>query len=348
MTDLVDNLKKFIRDSGPHIIQKWKKMVGNHELNIGHAQKMIDDQYDINPNAGSVLEYLIHNIQHISFNDLLNDLKEKGSKFKSEIQQEKFLIVLSGVYPSYGNGGSCLDKSNFFLSMLFLIQNPELIDSFDGYICEAKLLNGSDFTTFDILYIDDASLSGNQATSAFSDLYGYDYNDRYHLHIMILYVTDTARTRVFQKMVFDNVQYTTYYTEIKPNHVGALLRKFKGTSNMKIDDIYGYASKFLFGESGHKDFRNSLFYTDLKVPDDVSVYPRFLLNPGVIQTDGTLVKYNPLVSNCEMADISEMGNIDSGVYCPYPVYKRNYFKDIVSGLEGDIKETVDKRHRKNH
>ena len=86
----------------------------------------------------------------------------------------------------------------------------------------------------------------------------------------------------------------------------------------------------------------SLFYTDLKIADTVSIFTEFLLNPQYYTEHHVLVnpsENRPVVSNCAYTEKPGEA-ITDGNFCPYPIYKRPRWVSKMKSMLSDEPEQI--------
>ena len=99
----------------------------------------------------------------------------------------------------------------------------------------------------------------------------------------------------------------------------------------------------LFSSSRDSVLSKPLFYTDLKMPDQMSAHPHFLLNPHLLYTDHKTPLGESLVLMCSPPSDSETTRkMMAGTLCPVPSYKKVRWYDNVL----EISERGVKRRRK--
>ena len=343
-----DQLKEFkqtIRDKSSIIIEKELEKLISRSLNQENVSKYLKSQYELDTTNGDVLKAILESVQHIPASQLFEDIKRLSSDLWGQLgsQHDKsFYIVLTGESVYKKKGTPCTEKSNIFLSILFLCYNVNLLDNFVDFICMTRPLH-SDVLSQDItnyVYLDDASFSGTQISTSIMTM-GATLQDQFpgkdfKMHLVVLYLSEYARSNMLQHNFPGDTQ--IYTTDTIPNtlHDSLLsLRDIDKAMKQSVAQAFTRDSPGVFDEMD-----KSLFYTDLKIPDSVSIYPRFLLSPVLVDSElGTSKFPYPLVNNCRLPIEGEEKNstgdfysIDNGTFCPIPTYKEKHWKERVADL----------------
>jgi hypothetical protein len=163
-------------------------------------------------------------------------------------------------------------------------------------------------------------------------------SDSKHVHLVVLYVSPATMVSIRQEILrqleeLENVSIRVhwYSTSTHQRPVMDYLHGFVvDNPGSDIDRVMETAVTFLRGSKEGDDLHKPLFYTDIKISDDVSTYPLFLLRPVLIRGGGRAEAYPvSLVSGCPVATDSDVIRINSGVFCPEPVYKGAGWKTFI-------------------
>jgi hypothetical protein len=225
-------------------------------------------------------------------------------------------------------------KSNMFMAMMALCLNPSLVQYFEDFLCSGYPLHGGEISSEvdHYLYIDDASFSGSQMENNIMILGGRVDNipNTIKVHIVVLYISETGKRVVMRasRGLF-NEDVNWYTTDTVPGSVGNI---YNSDQMVDTTDFIRIAALFLRGSNKHDDFQKSLFYTDLKIADTVSIYPLFLLKPIILKDDMSSIYFGKnIVSNCRLPSSDhEEDLVKKGTYCPISIYKRQEWQDFVS------------------
>ena len=344
--ETLNNLKNTIRYNGRDIIEKEKSKIIPRNPNVPNMVDYIEKQRSFSEQNAYILEKLLKSIQYISSDQLFNDLEDIANELNDTLEEQnvsRFYIVLTGKKED-NSIDSCMYKSNLFIALMFMSFNVGLIDKFVDFICETKPLYTSeiDHDIQDYVYIDDATFSGTQMTLATSSMMKYLSGSQplkdVNLHIVLLYVTERAKdfftratSEFFTRKGLTNVSW--YSTDVVPNPLSEVVEEiidhYGKNPNYRVEQII---RTYMDDERKKDSFERYLFYTDLKIADFVSIYPRLLLHPLIIKTEGY---ENSIISNCEPIDTSTfqgsvlMRDVDNGNYCPKSVYKKDEWKNFV-------------------
>lgn len=161
-----------------------------------------------------------------------------------------------------------------------MARNKQLAESFRGFLCRGQLLEGVQSDTIQhVAYADDGSFSGSQLTDGVRAVRVF-FADAAEitLHIAILFISPQTRQKVESDMpeFGDTVWYIPQNQQPEP--VAEALRRVPG------ENVLDIAPRFL----DHADLLSHdcdsmlskpLFYTDLKLPDQVSCSPALSVGP---------------------------------------------------------------------
>lgn len=334
--------KSTIKNKSQTILEKELKKLVPRSLNQENVSKYLSSQYALDRSNGDVLKTILESVQHIPASKMFEDIEKISSNLWDTLkaqQDKRFYIVLTGTGAAH-----CSQKSNMFLSILALCSNENLLENFEDFICRNVPLHwdklSGDVTNY--VYLDDASFSGTQMSTQITTLGGKLEREfpekRFNMHIMILYPTNFAILKTPYADFPGDVSW--YHTDITPIELQETLRsmdyKIYGEKIWKAAQAFTRDDIFDEGDEMSK----SLFYTDLKIPDTVSVYPKFLLDPVLVDSDFNTHKFpHSIVSNCSLPvdsddtyENTDLYKIENGTFCPMPTYKQQDWKENIKGL----------------
>lgn len=343
-----DNLYHFknkILEKGEYIYKTEIDNIITRKPNTKTMEFALHHTKNNNRMAGQILEKLYEFITHIPASQLFEDIRSLVDNMMDRIGDNPFYIYLS-------EGKHCDLKSNMFLAIMAMCRNKRMVHNFEDFICGEKTLYTGDIdpTIVNFVYLDDVTFSGKQIRKNLTYLgesLSTDHKINSKIHIVIPYINPEIMGSVMGEInhVFGGTEWYISSKAIFPKPVNVLAHDIISSyPRMKSVEIYSWLSTFLNTSPG--SFDKALFYTDLKIPDVVSIYPRFFFDPLFV--DGNNIpsrlglRNKHLVSNCE--DVSPRGDMmDSGNHCPYPLYKKedwiSQMKDMF-GIE-EIKEDID-------
>lgn len=284
---------------------------------------------------------------------MFDDVKSLSSRLWEQLrtqENKRFYIVLTGgsVHKKKRGGTPCTHKSNMFLSILALCYNKDLLDHFEDFCCQDTPLHSKvlseNVTNF--VYIDDASFSGTQMSSSTMSMGVTLESDRkftpslrssYKMHLVVLYMSQHARNNT---PIYDFPgQVYWYNTKTTPVDLEDALLDLK--FSIGYDKVQSVAEAFTRGSRGiFGEMDKPLFYTDLKIPDSVSIYPMFLLSPVLVDSELKTHEFpHPIIKNCELPvdrdearSTGDFFQIDNGTFCPVSTYKEPDWKGWLSEL----------------
>lgn len=115
----------------------------------------------------------------------------------------------------------------------------------------------------------------------------------------------------------------------QPKPIADALRRVPGDGVMDIAHRI-LVHPDLFSCSRDSVLSKPLFYTDLKMPDQMSAHPHFLLNPQLLYSDQKTPLGESLVLMCSPPSDSEATRkMMAGALCPIPCYKKVRWYDGV-------------------
>jgi hypothetical protein len=351
--DQLAEFKNTIRVKSDEIVEKELGKLVPRSLHRQNVDSYLRRQYDLDKTNGDVLKAILESVQHVPAGTLFRDIKEMSSKLWDQLtsqEDRKFYIVLTGdsVYKKLGT--PCTQKSNMFLAILALCYNVNLLDNFVDFVCRDTPLHddvvSEDVTNY--VYLDDASFSGTQMSTSITCMGGtlerlFPGKERFRMHLVVLYLSRYARENTpTHNFPGDTHWYTTETRPIMLEEALLSLR-YQESRGSRIDrDTINAAARAFTRESPgvYDEMDKPLFYTDLKIPDRVSVYPKFLLSPVLVDSEFRTVPFDaPIVNNCSMPvdgeearSTGDFYRIDSGTFCPVPTYKEPDWKERVQDL----------------
>ena len=344
----------------------------NHEATKRYLSEQNDIDIFTGKVLSSILDSVIHVSSDKLFSDI-SKLSHSIMGRISEDVNKKFYIVLGGT-SDHDSPDRCFSKSNMFLSTILLASNPEMTKYFVDFICDSEMMHGEmDPSVSHFIYIDDASFSGTQIKENIEELsefingnseeeeeYESDVDDEFddfivdddeedepsvveeddepdaNVHLVVLYINPSTMIKIDKEIrkSFDNVFWYTSGTYQKPV-IDKLLSNF---DNDDMDKAVTIAKRLTRGRDDIEKYGpmgKSLFYTDLKIADEVSIYPQFILNPILLDGNMDKIFKESLVKGCKLPENKQdEKNIIEGNYCPIPSYKKKEWSEFVEDQMG--------------
>lgn len=333
-------LREILINGGEDVFQDEIKRISTREPDATNMDFHVDKQKAIHPLAGEVLRDLYDSVVHIPAAKLFEDIRYLCEKLSRKLNGEKFYIYLSE------EREGCQIKSNMYIAIMSLARNREMARDFVDFICDSKPLHHEDIdpSVNNFVYIDDVTFSGSQIKENLAALSNMKHQGYFHqrmVHIVIPYINPLIMSSVMgQTNGIWNIYW--YTTDTHPKPVSPVIHEFiRKRPGMNSTNIFKIATLLLHASYDMLDL--SLFYTDLKIADNVSIFTEFLLNPQYYTEHHILVnpsENRPVVSNCAHTE-NPGEDITDGNYCPYPIYKKprwvSKMKDMLSEETGQIR-----------
>jgi len=352
--DQLNEFKNTIKRSSGEILEKELGKIRSRALNKESVARYLKKQYEVDKTNGDILKAILDSVQHVSAAKLFEDIKtlsfELWDKLKSQ-ENRRFYIVLTGGSVHKKNGTTCTQKSNLFLAILAFCYNGNLLDNFEDFLCRETPLHDdvlSEVVT-NFVYLDDASFSGDQMSTSLTCIGGILSRrfpgKKFKMHLVVLYM---SRKAFLNTPIYDFPGEVEWYnTETEPEELEEALLKARYQEHQEPqidwDVVRGAAKAFTREYLYDGEMDKPLFYTDLKIPDKVSIYPNLLLDPVLVDSDFNTIRFDePIVKNCELPvegkqeeqerSTCDFFKIDQGTFCPVPTYKEPDWKDQVADM----------------
>lgn len=296
--------------------------------------------------AAKVLEYLLNSIHRVTRAELFDGIEEVATQLWDNLTAHssgdtRFYIALSG-----DSRDVCFSKSTIFVPIMIVAKIGGLARSFQGFVCKGQLVDGAAPASPAIkhfVYADDGSFSGLQLTDGVKD------NDMdplsTTLHLPILFISPQTRQKVIDSI--PKFELSVWYIpqhQMQPQPVVNALNRLPAADTDR-NQMMSIAHKFLNHDDLYSDglehvLGKPMFYTDLKMPDQMSSHPHFLLDPR-LSTGERLGE--SLVFGCfPPRDSDTTRRMMTGLWCPVPCYKREGWYDF-----GVVRAGEDKQGHKN-
>lgn len=344
-SDTLNNIKDYLHQNADQVLHKWVSKIEGHPPN---TQKMMEFLLDVmdnsqeGPEVAKLYSIVLKKIDYIPISQFMMDFADVAQRIKNKLNGKKFYLVVGCSRQARTAVEVSKNKSNYFMSILFLCMHKELIDNFIDFACVSMQIypiHGGlwgDFmpdTNSPLVYIDDASLTGKQADD---NLYMHSPGTR-----PVIFAPVYASARAINIKI-ENI------LPITSNHV---LRSFKAMDI--VQEYYERRGKLeenevrqLLGKLGLGKEEKYLFYTDIKVPDSLSIFPKALF---CLKTRGATYSVvtgkTPTEEECDdIAGIVEDGRVLDTVYKQDEW--RNFTEDITTGIVEDTAYKQKQRKKK--
>lgn len=328
--DKVDTFKDLLLTKGESIFQEEFGKITTRHPDKESMDFHVKEQTKVDEFTGHVMRSLYECITHIPASKLFEDIRTTCKALCKDLGNDGFYIFLTR------SNSECRQKSNMFLAIMAMARNKQLTHGFVDFICGDNPLHHEKIDTHvkQFVYLDDVTFSGNQIREniqKLSTLVRHDNLATSCLHIVIPYIQPSIMALVMEDTsAFGAVKWYTTSTYPKPVdlviHDLILQHPQKDTKH-----VFNIVSKLL--RSPHQMFHLSLFYTDLKIADTVSIFTEFLLRPSYLVKDVLVPssEVKPIVTNCGASE-SPGALISGGNYCPFPVYKKEEWKLMMENI----------------
>ena len=293
------------------------------------CQRFLERQKEVSGEdslVARVLERLTKSIRRVSREEIFEGIEYLAGDVWDKLKESndtRFYVALSG-----DKSDVCFSKSTVFVSTMMMARHKQLAASFRGFLCLGQLLEDVDSDTTNpvqhIVYADDGSFSGSQLTDGIKAVHTYSpAAEQTTLHIAILFISPRTQQRVEENIpTFGQTHWYTLPNQKQPQPVIESLRRLPG------ENVLDIAHKFLdhadlFSRNRDNVLGKPLFYTDLKMPDQMSAHPHFLLDPQLLYPEGKSPFGESLVFGCKPPNDSDSTRkMMAGIMCPVPCYKK--------------------------
>lgn len=323
---VLSRFKETLELKGEEIYQTELKKLITRELDQDAIRGNVSKQTEKSELAGYILQKLYNSIKHIPGYRLFEDIVRLSGVAMDAIGDRPFYIYLST-----SETDECVEKSNMFLAIIAMSRNKKMLSNFKDFICGQDgdtLFSGNiDESVKDFVYLDDVTFSGQQLTDNIQGIYNLDQSD-IRIHVVIPYVNPSILTNINHKL--RHVDRAHWYTT--GTYPVSIEKVFHDIVVENPSESIRTLSEITGALVDSKYFKNSLFYTDLKIADRASIYPYFLLEPLIYAPGGGDNNLIPVVTNCQNIKKNRYDVVDDGNYCPYPIYKRDEWKSTMGEL----------------
>jgi len=287
-------IKDGIRKNHAMILERWTNRVQSRPPNLSELLAYIAEQHDL---AGTEMMKLM--IAVFSFVDYRSmhafgkDFRDVARRISEKLAGRKFYLIMDcGSADAFTMTRSepvpREKKSNYFMFVLLMCIRPDLIDQLEDFVCmrgetivpvHTKQL---DKGVTVCVYMDDVAFTGVQAS------YNTAIDDHDHLELIYgsVYASEDALSYLDDNFDEDYESHSIITSDFRPRNVtkAAVTEKYlSSTTTPMDDDLRNAALRSLGMLSGEDKF---LFYTDLKIPDQLSMFTKILPQTRLIEPSG--------------------------------------------------------------
>lgn len=372
LSENLEQLKKSINGKHliTWMLDSIKPMAPNHSVIAKHIHEQMEMVPD-NDEFVKLYSILIGMIQYVPLATIMKTMLRKARALKKVLDKKEdkrfYMVVQCNDVVTNGPDMSFMLalKSNTYMSVMFLCMYPQLVDHFVDFICmgpktEPFALHGQFSTDVKThVLVDDVSLTGRQASKILTCPPSIIENFRaldISLVSAVLFESREAKGAINGHGVtgiYKAVNHLNSGADISPEEVSLprirveMKRQFSLKHGYRhyvntldgdfydddsIEDLWDARMEVYLSFLGIEE-EKYLFYTDIKIPDDVSVSPAFLMNAPIIvkNSNNKLEKLKrrnePFISNVDAtAGVLDDGYVKAGTYME-PVYKSDRWHD---------------------
>ncbi len=361
------------------MLDSIKPMAPNHSVIAKHIHEQMEMVPD-NDEFVKLYSLLIGMIQYVPLDTIMKTMLRKARALKKALDKKEdkrfYMVVQCNDVVTNGPDMSFMLalKSNTYMSVMFLCMYPQLVDHFVDFICmgpntEPFALHGQFSTDIKThVLVDDVSLTGRQASNILTcppSIIGNFRTLGISLVSAVLFESREAKGLINWHGVtgiYTWVNHLKSGADITPEEVSLDRIKVEMKKQFKlkyggmhyvntldgdfydddsIEELWDTRMELYLEFLGIEEDKY-LFYTDIKIPDDVSVSPTFLMNPPIVVKNNNnklekLKRRNePLISNVDATSgLVDDGYVKAGTYME-PVYKSDKWNN---GLFVDLLKT---------
>ena len=287
-------IKDGLRKNHDMILEKWTNKVQSRPPNHHELTAYILDQYNLlGAEMAKLMTAVFSFLDYKSMHTFGKDFRDVARRIEEKIDGRKFYLIMDcSAKNSMWDRSSDRhreDKSNYFMFVLLMCVRPALIDHLEDFVCTNVPPSGGwtpvhserNHSVSVFVYMDDVAFTGIQAwgntnikdAEDFELIYGSVYaskdaidavndsGDQYGSHAII---TSDFRPREVTKRIVTEKYLSTTTTPMHDELRNAALRSL----GMLTDE-----SKYLF-------------YTDLKIPDNLSAFREIIPTTRLIDQGG--------------------------------------------------------------
>lgn len=327
-------IKDGIRQNHAVILEKWTYRVQNRPPHLSELTTYVMDQYNL---AGAEMMKLM--VAVFSFLDYKSmhafgkDFRDVARRVEEHLNGRKFYLIMDCTGENSLHrpvfGGPNEDKSNYFMFVLLMCIRPGLIDQLVDFVCtrDGRMTPVHTELNNDVgvcVFMDDVAFTGTQAVkntyiqhpSNFELIYGSVYASEEALD----YLDDSSDE-------YADVSMITSDFKPRPMTKDLVTEKYLSITSTPMDDELRHTALRTLGMlSGEKKY---LFYTDLKIPDQLSRFNKIIPQTRLIDVGG---RFEGWYDGGHRYRPSEGYNFDEGGYYEYDS-EIGRFYDIIDTRE---------------
>lgn len=284
-------IKDGIRKNHAVILEKWTYRVQNRPPNLSELTTYVMDQYNL---AGAEMMRLM--VAVFSFLDYKSmhafgkDFRDVAQRIEEQLRGRKFYLIMECMGESSLHrpvfGGPSEDKSNYFMFVLLMCIRPGLIDQLVDFVCtrDGRMTPVHTELNKDVgvcVFMDDVAFTGTQAVQ---NTY-IEHPSDFELIYGSVYASEEAlRYLEHSSDEYAGVSMITSDFKPRPMTKNLVTEKYLSSTSTPMDDELRHTALRTLGML--TDEHKYLFYTDLKIPDQLSMYTKILPQTRLIGESG--------------------------------------------------------------
>jgi len=295
--ETLHRIKDGIRKNHAIILDKWTNRVPNRPPNLSELLTYLVDQHNL---AGTEMMKLMiavfSFIDHRSMHAFGKDFRDVAQRIVDELGGRKFYLIMDcGSQNAFGLGGEQTElreeKSNYFMFIMLMCIRPNLLDQLVDFVCRSDTQmipvhhENVDKSVTVFVYMDDVSFTGIQAVHNTAWI---EKHPNVHLIYGSVYASDEALSYIEKQTLedFSSVELITSDSKLRPVTDKLVTEKYLSiTSTPMADELRKKAFLSLEMLPGEEKY---LFFTDLKIPDELSMFRGVLPTTRLVDVNGKL------------------------------------------------------------
>lgn len=274
----LNSIKRSLRLFHDDIVENWISRIKSRPLNTPEIMTYLIDQQNLTgTEMMKFMATVFSLIEYKPMHEYMNEFRNIARQIEEKVAGRDFYLIMgcgqentSQWYQSESTPKE--DKSNYFMFVLLMCVRPSLIESFVDFACvDGGIIkpvheqNNDDVGV--VVFMDDVAFTGMQAGNSLG------LRDPSHRELIYgsVYMSEEALEGL-EEVFTDYAKHTVFTSAFRPRLIDKkfVTEKYLEKTDTPLDDEL-LARVFrnlgmLTGESRY------LFYTDLKVPDNTSVF----------------------------------------------------------------------------
>ena len=293
-----NNIKDNIRNHSARILQKWVDRVESRNLDTSEMITYLKATHDLS--GGEMMKFMatvFSFLKYRSMHSFMKDFRCVASEIERVLDGRRFYLLMDcrGENTTQTREGPNEDKSNYYMFVLLMCIRPNLIDNLVDFACVSdktmSLVHTDVDDTVDVcVFMDDVSFTGAQAIqntwlvpqSKYEIVYGSVYASEAALH----YLDETFEDS------YASATLITTQGGPQPIMPSDIIERYKANNKTPLDDAIILRTFQSLGIESDKfrgiEFEKYLFYTDLKIPDSISIFTGVIHDLRLVDQNGLL------------------------------------------------------------